>query len=282
MHTFFVCVTAILPLTSLAQLVDGGKLSAGDQLAVYLHNAPYDDMLAKLRTMGAADKAMALAAIKKNESGIWETGHPDILLYLGDGEQRKKAIAEFRRQRFFDAVLVKLGEPWVVEELAPEMFREEEFTNLVQGDILNYPLSYGVAGLIIANLQNATIYSDEVLQWAKRTSPHALPQLRAAMRDWWRENERFFKEKNYRAVRPGHDVPLEETKFAATPVQAAPLASLQGADETPLLPAPTRVSRPAASAPTLEPPPPGGLLWAVAAAAVALLAGLVFFWKRRA
>ncbi len=102
------------------------------------------------------------------------------------------------------------------------MFRDEELTNLIDGDILNYPISYGVAGLIIENLKHSTIYSDDVLQWAKRTSPHAFPELRAVMRDWWQENKQFLKKKNYQAVRPGREVPKVGTADAVTPVPANP------------------------------------------------------------
>ena len=275
------CVAALFFVILPGGTAGPEDLPGEDRLPAYLHSAPYDDLILQLRSMSAEEKADVLNTIKMNVSGNWTNARPDVLLYLGDSEQRKQMISQFRQKRWFYPELVKLGEPWVIEALAPEMFREETLTNLVQGDVFNYPLSYGVAGLIVANLQNATIYSDDVLQWAKRTSPHALPQLRATMRDWWRDNERFFKEKNYQAVRPGRNVPREESKGAATPVQPEPLASPPRAGETPLLPAPSRAAPPVAVAPNVESSSPStALLITAATAAVALFVGVLFFWKR--
>ena len=250
-------------------------LSSDDQLVAYLHNASVEDMVTQVRSMTVEDKKRVLETIKNNQSGLWENPHPLVTLFLGDPETRKKAINDFREQRFFTPELVKLGEPWVIEELAFELYREEPFANYIEGDIMNYPLSYGVAGLIIANLQNATIYSDDVLQWAKRTSPHALPQLRAAMRDWWRENAQSFKEHNYKSVKRGREVPLVEKKAAEPPAAAGPVVPEPRRPSSAPLP-----STPAAVA-VESPTPSAAFLWTGAGVAIALLVGLIVFWKRR-
>jgi hypothetical protein len=93
------------------------------------------------------------------------------------------------------------------------------------------------------NLRHATIFRDDVLQWAKRTNVYALPELRGIVRDWWRENERFFKEKNYKAVKPGRDLPktaslngVPEEGGAATPASTpvpAPVPVMSGSPEVP-------------------------------------------------
>ncbi len=240
-----------------------------------------DDMLSRIRSMSQDKRASLIRTIRReypgdvNDVEFADIDIPRVLTYLGETDQRKKAIERFRRIRFYYSELVDLGEPWVIEELAQELFRNEEFANFLDGDIINYPLSYAVSGLIIANLQHATIYSDDVLEWAKRTSPYALPELRAAIRDWWRENERFFKEKNYKSVRPGREV----TNFATSPPAAPSLPGprADGAvspDNTPL--AATEVRH------GVEPSHPSMISLGIGVIGIAgLIGGLLFFLKSR-
>ena len=279
----FAISASLLLFLLLSAAQDADNVSAEDQLVIYLHNASHDDLIDQVRSMGADTKARALETIRENKSGLWTNANPHVLFYLGDIKERKKEIERFREIRWFSPELVELGEPWVIEELAPELYREEPFANFIEGDILNYPLSYGVAGLVIANLQNATIYPDSVLQWAKRTSPHALPQLRTAMRDWWRENAQFFKERNYKAVKPGREVALVENKPAAHPAgvkRAAPESRslppyANGVPSPNVSAAPTEEATHEFTSTSSE--------WtfaAIAAGCLVLLGALIFFWKR--
>ena len=122
---------------------------------------------------------------------------------MGDPIERKRQLAAFRSLPYDYSNLARLGEPWVIEEVAPDLFREEEIPP-ARGDLPELPLSYGAATLIVANLQQASIYSEEVLQWAKQTNPYHQPAIRGVMRDWWRENEQVVQreEVSGRQTRP--------------------------------------------------------------------------------
>ncbi len=257
-----------------ASLAQTEATSKEDALMLSLSTASFDEMLSTIRALSPAEKANLIGAVRENRSGIWgkeiDPTYLNILLYLGDPIERKRAVAEFRLIRRNNPELVKLGEPWVIEELASELFLKEEITEQ-EGDIPNPPISYAVASLIIANLQHATIYRGEVLKWAKQTNPYDQPALRSVMRDWWRENERFFKEKNYQAVKPGRPLALP------APVQSEPPNNSLPAQPGTLPPASAPSPSPQPSS-TNHWPPPG-----VIACLLALL-GAGIFWlqsKRR-
>lgn len=210
--------TAVLLLTEPVKVLAESEPSKEVNVIIsLLSDHSFDDIIAQIRSMSPDERANVVRAVRENKSGQLREAGPgsdigsDVLAMLGllgDPEERKKSIARFRGIPFNYPELVRLGEPWVIQEVAQDMFREEEWMTVPDGDIGDPPLSYGAASLIMENLQHSTIYREEVLQWAKRTNADALPELRGVMRDWWRENERFFKEKNYQAVKPGRTLAL--------------------------------------------------------------------------
>jgi len=199
-------------------------LPADEQIAFSLHCMTYDEILRTVRSMSSADKAKVLASIHENKSGHWYTVNPYVMISLGDPQARKDAVAEFRFIRSNSPKLVRLGEPWVIEELAPDMFLNENNTEDVWASITRLHPSYAATSLIMENLHNSTIYRDEVLQWAKRINIYDVRPLRPVMRDWWLANERFFKEKNYKAVQPGRDLAIQQTNASPPPMQPTPVA----------------------------------------------------------
>ena len=260
--------------------VEKSELSREEKVMNSLLGAhSFDDIISQIRSMSSEERADVVRAVRDNRSGQWGDIRGDVLAMLGllgDLEERKKAMADFRRQRFYNPELVRLGEPWVIEEIAPDMFLEEEILTVPRSVRSDPPISYGAAGLMIANLQNATIYRDEVLQWAKGISPYNQPAIRGVMRDWWRENEHFFKKKNYQAVKPGRPLELPQ------PVHPDPQPnspSVQSGTPQP----PLAQSSPAASSPSLQLSPT--YRWKLMAVIAALLAflgtGLWWFQQKK-
>lgn len=225
-------------------------------------------MLSVIRALSLVERGKLIAAVRENKSGAWGDDIPltyrEILFWIGDPIERKRELAAFRSLPYDYTNLARLGEPWVIEEVAPDLFREEEIPP-ARGDLPELPISHGSAALIVANLRQASIYREEVLQWAKQTNLHDQPAIRGVMRDWWRENERFFKEKNYLAVKPGRA--LEPLHPVLPDAQPKPLSVQSGNPQPP----------PPQSAPATPLPSPesnSARHWSTTAIITALLAFL--------
>ncbi len=97
--------------------------------------------------------------------------------------------------------------PEVIPMVAPRIFVDEPYVFTSFGDNGGtVPKSYGCTGLIRWTLETSPVFSDEVRKWAKVHFGVQTQLLLPVMRQWWKENEPFFKEKNYRAVKPGIDI----------------------------------------------------------------------------
>ncbi len=138
--------------------------------------------------------------------------HREELLYLGDPEIVAKTVAaslasdplqpDLAGQELYKAAL-----PEVIPMVAPRIFVDEPYVFTSFGDNGGtIPKSYGYAGLIRSTLEKSPVFGDEVRNWAKLHWRVTSQQLLPVMRQWWKENEPFFKEKNYRAVKPGIDI----------------------------------------------------------------------------
>jgi hypothetical protein len=133
-----------------------------------------------------------------------------------------------------------------------------------------------------------TEFSEETIAWARRlqsrshrwdeTSGTSLPAYlaeRELMRDWWRENEGHFLRRDFKAVRPGRELP--EPKTATTEASAQkPVELGEAAASRPLPSTPPSVEHATAGYATRP-----SVLSLGAAFVVAVIAGLLFFWKRR-
>ena len=98
------------------------------------------------------------------------------------------------------------GNPRVLEMVAPELFREEKY-EVRGGDAPFGPLSYDAAGKILELLGRSPYFNGEVISWAQRNRDRYDIVQREMMRDWWKENEKFFKAKDYKAAVPGWEIP---------------------------------------------------------------------------
>ena len=94
--------------------------------------------------------------------------------------------------------------PRVIELIAPVMFHDEGW--VTQGPHL--APSFSTAQLILQILATTPDFNSEVINWARRLPGQikTFLDVRDVMREWWRANERFFKERNYKAVQPGRDI----------------------------------------------------------------------------
>lgn len=240
----------LIVVTEVALRAQTETTSKEDALIISFSRADTpDELISRIRALTPTEKANLIAAVRENRSGRWGGDFDSIYLYilflLGDPIERKREVTKFRDSPWRDGALAKLGEPWVIEEVAPDMFREEEIPP--PSELPNLPLSNGAAALIIANLQQATIYPEEVMRWAKSTSPYDQPAILGVMRDWWRENEQFFKEKKYHLIKPGRvrpplHPPNPEALTPTAPAQAGILPSPLGTS-LPLEPLPSQQTR---------------------------------------
>ena len=93
----------------------------------------------------------------------------------------------------------------LLKRLAPDLFRLEPLF-FDGGDVARPPLSYATATLLVQVLQNSAEFNEEVLNWARRLNAYDLEKAREILQEWWRENEQLFKDKNYKAVKPGREM----------------------------------------------------------------------------
>lgn len=201
------------------------KPSKEDAFLLSLSTLRLDEWITKIRATSLQDRARIIRAVRENRSGRWvgelNTIYANLLMLLGDPLERKKEIARFREIPWSRAELVRMGEPWIIEEIAPDMFRKDKWGFEYRGDNSPPPLSYGAASLIIENLRNATIYQPEVVQWAIQTNNYDYPALRGVMREWWRANEWCFRGKIYESVKPGRPLP-KRVQVERTTIESKP------------------------------------------------------------
>lgn len=94
--------------------------SEEDRLMNYLIGCPVDSMLTQIRSMDTSERLRVVNAVKENRSGRWNDPGLDVLgvlMLLGDQEERRKAIQDFRQKKS-NRWLAMIGEPWVIEAVA--------------------------------------------------------------------------------------------------------------------------------------------------------------------
>ena len=249
----------------------------------------YEDEIAALRSLPPDKKKAFIDLIRREMSeesrrfgGAGEGSLP-TLYFLGDTAARDQLVKNFYRDGDMGRptehyhTFRAAGDPELIPMLAPALLRPESYQRFGT-DAFTYPLSFHAAHTMIAIVANSSAFNSDVINWARRFGEATpLDELRGIMREWWHANEALFREMNYKAIQPGRELKAEPQPDLPMEARAAPDAS-----PAPRISAPATVaSAPAASA--AEPSAPStALLVTVAAAATALLAGLLFFWKRRA
>jgi hypothetical protein len=206
-----------------------------DDLLMSLHNASRDELIAKVKSITANERIQALRELRRGPETRWGSPPAYLLSYLGDDDQRQRDIKRFLQIRFFYPELVDVGDPKVIVEVAPHLFREEKYQPVLMGHTLNEPLSYASAGLIIMNIRQSSIYSDEVLDWARSRNPYDLVPLRGEMRKWWQDNKQYYKRGEYKSVRPGREITAAAGKSVRTDPTGSSIAQ-DGARKSPQSP----------------------------------------------
>lgn len=226
-----------------------------------------------------------------------------LLLRLGDEramEEALKALSDAAQKHGMllsdgSEDLVNSAQPLFIPSLAEYLFRDDgnAARREWEGDLVYdwIPVSAACALYAVHIMENSPGFTPAVTEWAKKTR-HAmklwnddlvsyrkrdLAGFRQLMREWWRENEQFFRARNYQAVQPGRLL-VQEPASAPEPTAFTGLPPPGAAQPHSAAP---NTSVPIASA-TESVTPSGALLWAGAAIAVGLLVGLLFFRKRRA
>ena len=286
------CMIAIgcLPLKAVVSESEAKKLAvkiSGDYL-------PKIDQLSIVWQLSPEDRDAVCKAIRSMATHEWATTDKSSikmrLVDCYDEEATHEAVEAYLNDPFHNSGIFTSGNPRVVELLAPVMFREEAWTETT-GDTPGEPLSYETAMLSLRLLGQSPAFNADVTAWARRNIVVSTLLRRDAMRDWWRENERFFKAKDYKAVRPGRDIALTNSpegrqalidrgfmKPDGTPAATAPPAATPAPPTTP-----QAASLPPTPTPDLVPPPTNFNPIPIAAALSVLLLVTfgVLYLKRR-
>ena len=168
-----------------------------------------------------------------------------VLAFLSDPEARALIVNELAGKPSQPVAweLAHSGIPILLPDLAPVMFRAENWENLgAGGDVGYYPESFDMAALIVSLLAHSAYFKPEVRSWARRfgDSPGVYDtsranEMRDIMRKWWKANEKFVRSGNYAAVKAGRNpTPLPEPHV--------PVSVPMGASAPTLVPAPPQVA----------------------------------------
>lgn len=287
------------------------------RLAIRVANTGYSKQLIIASQLADDDREMLCKTIRAMASKELKTMLPhsieELLIILDDQEATSKGVAAYLKSpgRRDPCGIFLSGNPHVIELVAPVIFQEEEYKPS-DGDVFFLPISYDAPEKILEFIMKSPAFSEEVVNWARRNVERKIINKqrkainrRDVMRDWWLENEKAFQARDYKAVRPGRDIPLPpaaEIKELVRLGLATPDGLLKDAPYAPSTPAPPSTppppSTPSAtptihpSTPTIRPstsiaeskPPRHGsnpLLVAVAVAGTGLLLVFGFFISRR-
>ncbi|MEA3210139.1 MAG: hypothetical protein QOE70_3196 [Chthoniobacter sp.] len=235
----------------------------------------------------------------KDPSGSWWSpylqGIHDFLFFLGDAQSRKIELDNYAEGNGNHDLFVQSADPRLVEALAPLLFRNEEYTIMWRPDlsaprgpvedfVTRLPPSFDATLTIHDILCVSPAFGAEVINWAqqlkdeatKRVGANQAKALRPIFRDWWRENEPFFKQQNFQAVKPGRELVKDERDAEQPHDRTEAFKGSSPAQRSHPSALPSPAARSQSQTPSIR------TLWACAALAVAFLTGLLIFWKRRA
>jgi hypothetical protein len=163
----------------------------------------------------------------------WANKAKRALLLLNDPESVDPIVQTFCEaplERLEGGIMESLrflSDPKVIERLAPEMEKDEPFkraeppgyhTPLPQAVCYvpgyDVPKPYYAAHLMLTIMANSRAFEDNARKWAEdhaglplgmdASDDHARSQ--GVVRQWWKENERFFKAGDYKSVKPGEQL----------------------------------------------------------------------------
>ena len=140
--------------------------------------------------------------------------YEDELLRLGDPEILSEAVSKVLHSEPDSPDFVPVYErllwaarPESISMLAPGMLIDEPFTVKPTGDTgAVFPKSYILPVGILDIIGDSPAFSEEVRAWARRNAGTDSREKLSMMRQWWKDNESFFRNKEYRSVRAGTDL----------------------------------------------------------------------------
>jgi len=140
----------------------------------------------------------------------------EALVVLGDQEVTTRFLAHFRESGLDGGTLIDSNNPKLIELLSTDLFQEDPWPPpplRPNEDLPTLPLSYRACQVIELLLADSPSFSKEVNEWATRNFKYdprlhfvSMPERRASLRKWWKENEHFFKSKDYKSVKPGDEL----------------------------------------------------------------------------
>lgn len=196
---------------------------------------------------------------------------------LGDKQAAEHIASELERNHelieFHHSHAIN-GGPALIEALAKRIFRAEPF-EIGGSDSAYFPPSHNAAVGMLATLRHAPQFDLSVRRWALEfeNAPSG-DEVRAIVREWWRENEPLFKAQRYSEVKPGRPRPSSLDVPPAVMTPAEPPEPPQAQEPPVEAASPAGVGQASPSNRT------NGLLLGALGLALAI-AGLVFFRKRR-
>ncbi len=144
------------------------------------------------------------ARLKKNDPHQVSS----ILIRLGDRETTKSMIQKMADgPRKSDVTgLFSSGSPLVIEYLIPYGKSDEPYKESGT-DVIGVPFSFMVSSTIFGILSDSSAFDGETINWARRNANSDPVSKRAELQRWWEENKVHFEQENYKAVKPGREIP---------------------------------------------------------------------------
>jgi hypothetical protein len=95
-----------------------------------------------------------------------------------------------------------INSPKVIPLIGEALFKAERLER--SADLLLAPTQETVAEVVVYTLSNSSAFDEEVISWARRVDHRYTMKM---IRDWYRENEAKLKAGDFKAVRPGTELP---------------------------------------------------------------------------
>ena len=128
----------------------------------------------------------------------------DEMAYLRDEAAVQYLVEEFLDRSQGPLRLIPLEDPHIVELLAPAFLRADPLTvTLEGGDVASIPVSFRAAEASAGLLAESSLVSAEVNKWARSVTLLRYEERREAVKSWWKENEKHFRDQAYLALQPG-------------------------------------------------------------------------------
>lgn len=177
-----------------------------DQKVDALLNSGYGK--ANVAAIKGSERPQVILRLKRYASGDL-TGYVSqakyLLIELGDTDAITKEIHSYHGDDMRKAMLLlrKSKQPLLIPLLARDLALIEPTTDkLLKSEFLIPPRSVSSGEIIRSVIINSSEFTSEVKTWALQLNTDNREGFRTVMRQWWKENKKYFDVKNYAAVRP--------------------------------------------------------------------------------